>query len=110
MPRAEASSTRYSVSASASNTVYGKPSSLLNDSGGATVGPALETAGRRRSLVEVLPDEPVISTIRAVNRSADRGGQRGQRRDRLVADEMSGPPTGRVTTAGHRPGSSAAAA
>ena len=60
MPRADISSTRYLVDSSARSTVSGRPSSLLNEPTGAIVGPSRSTTWAVRSLVEVLPDDPVI--------------------------------------------------
>ena len=62
VPRAENSSTRWRVSASARRAVQGRPSSLLNDSGGATVGPSGASTAASRSFVEVLPELPVTPT------------------------------------------------
>ncbi len=59
MPRALVSSTRNRVPGFARSTVYGCPSSLLNEPGGAMVGPAVASTCASRSFVEVLPDEPV---------------------------------------------------
>ncbi len=61
-PRADISSTRKRVSALARNAVHGWPSSLLNEPGGATVAPAGASTCAMRSLVEVLPEEPVTPT------------------------------------------------
>ena len=61
-PRADSSNTRKAVDSTARSAVYGWPSSLLNDSGGAITRsspkPARSTEAIR-SLVEVLPLEPV---------------------------------------------------
>ena len=61
--RADISSTRKSVSDVARSTVHGWPSSLLNDPGGATTSPRGASTAAIRSLVDVLPDEPVMPTI-----------------------------------------------
>jgi hypothetical protein len=47
------------VCSSARRTVHGWPSSLLKEPGGATVGPIGSSTWAIRSLVEVLPDDPV---------------------------------------------------
>ena len=47
----------------ARNTVHGWPSSLLNEPGGATTSPSGASTAASRSLVEVLPDEPVMPTM-----------------------------------------------
>ena len=62
VPRAENSSTRWRVAWSARKAVQGRPSSLLNDSGGATVGPSGASTAASRSFVEVLPELPVTPT------------------------------------------------
>ena len=61
-PRAESSSTRWRVAASARSAVQGRPSSLLNDPGGATVGPSGARTAASRSFVDVLPELPVTPT------------------------------------------------
>ena len=61
--RADISRIRKSVSGPARNTVHGCPSSLLNEPGGAITSPSGESTAARRSLVEVLPDEPVTPMI-----------------------------------------------
>ena len=48
--------------ASARSAVQGSPSSLLNDPGGATVGPSGARTAASRSFVEVLPELPVTPT------------------------------------------------
>ncbi|CPU48486.1 Uncharacterised protein [Mycobacteroides abscessus] len=71
--RAESSSTKNLVDSVARSTVQGWPSSLLNDPGGATTSPSGLSTAAIKSFVEVLPDEPVIPTIRsprAVSRRA----------------------------------------
>ena len=60
MPRADISRTRYLVDSSARSTVSGRPSSLLKEPTGAMVAPSRSTTWAVRSLVEVLPDDPVI--------------------------------------------------
>ncbi len=50
------------MDSSARSTVHGWPSSLLNDPGGATTVPARSRTARIRSLVDVLPDDPVMPT------------------------------------------------
>ena len=61
-PLAAYSSTRCRVVASARSAVQGRPSSLLNEPGGATVGPSGARTAARRSLVEVFPELPVTPT------------------------------------------------
>ena len=61
-PRADISSTRNRVSASARSAVHGCPSSLLNDPGGATTDPSGDSTAASRSFVDVLPDDPVTPT------------------------------------------------
>jgi hypothetical protein len=61
-PRAENSSTRWRVPVWARSAVQGRPSSLLNDPGGATVAPSGASTAASRSLVEVLPELPVTPT------------------------------------------------
>lgn len=51
------------MSAVARSTVQGCPSSLLNDPGGATTSPSGASTAATRSLVDVLPDDPVIPTM-----------------------------------------------
>lgn len=72
-PRADSSSTRNRVVSSARKAVHGWPSSLLNEPGGATTGPSSASTAASRSLVEVLPEEPVTPTTvkppAATNRS-----------------------------------------
>ena len=65
MPRAPISATRYRVCSSIRLTVSGTPSSLLRLPAGATVGPAVSSTWLSRSLVEVLPCEPVMPTTRS---------------------------------------------
>ncbi len=50
------------MAASARSTVHGRPSSLLNDPGGATVGPSGASTAASRSFVEVFPELPVTPT------------------------------------------------
>ena len=114
-PRAAISRIRNFVFSSARSTVSGTPSSLLSDPSGAIVAPRRSASWPVRSLVEVLPDDPVIpATVRPcspVSRpatarasSAERGRhvrdddgrdaavQRpgGQHRHRAVADRGAG--------------------
>src|SRR4051794_3489849 len=62
--RAPISRTRYSVAVSARSTVSGRPSSLLKEPKVATVRPAAASTWASRSLVLVLPCEPVSATTR----------------------------------------------
>ena len=63
-PLAPISSTRNRVDSSARSTVSGSPISLLNERTGAIVGPTLPHSCASRSLVVVLPTEPVMPTTR----------------------------------------------
>ena len=63
-PLAPISSTRKRVDSSARSTVSGRPISLLNERTGAIVGPTLPHSWASRSLVVVLPTEPVMPTTR----------------------------------------------
>ncbi len=65
IPRAPISSTRKRVSSVARRIVSGSPTSVLKDPAGATVGPRSSSRVAIRSLVVVLPDEPVIATTLA---------------------------------------------
>ncbi len=62
MPRAPISRTRNLVSAVALSAVSGSPISLLNDPGVNTVGALRESTCAMRSLVLVLPADPVRAT------------------------------------------------
>ncbi len=73
-------------SAVARSTVHGWPSSLLNEPGGATTSPSGASTAASRSLVDVLPDEPVTPTIVSPPATSSAAtarrqfGQRGQHR------------------------------
>ncbi len=99
-PRAEFSSTRYRVPAVARSTVYGWPSSLLNDPGGATVGPSRDRSWASRSLVEVFPEEPVTPTTT----------RPGSRSSTACASSASAASTSGTTTAGTQTGRAASTA
>ncbi len=77
MPRAPISLTRKRVPASTRHAVSGAPISLLNEPGGATVGPAAPSTWAMRSLVEVLPEEPVTPTTTSPRSPARRPRRRG---------------------------------
>ena len=62
--RAPISTTSASVPSGAPSTVTGTPISLLNDSGAAWVRSPAPSTAAVRSLVEVLPTDPVIATTR----------------------------------------------
>ena len=81
MPRALFSSTRKRVAASARSTVYGWPELVVERArrGDGRAEPRRAPAASR-SLVEVLPDEPVTPTT--VRRGRRRTTARGQRRER----------------------------
>ena len=73
-PRAPISSTRNRVSASARSTVCGRPELVVERARPApTVGPSRASSCAIRSLVEVLPDEPVIPTIGQLRQPVDHG-------------------------------------
>ena len=73
---------------SACSTVSGRPTSVLNDPAGATVGPSCSSSVAIRSLVVVLPEEPVTATTRASGSGRQRvRGQPAQRRDRVGHDD-----------------------
>ena len=61
LPRAPISETRNAVSRSTAQAVRGTPISLLNEPIGDTVGPSSSSTWARRSLVLVLPEDPVRS-------------------------------------------------
>src|SRR3954454_23109262 len=72
--------------------------SLLNEPGGLTVGPAAVRTWPSRSLVEVLPDEPVMPSVRrppvasragtaAASRADAAGGQPPHPRERVAHDD-----------------------
>ena len=61
-PDAPISSTRWRVDSSAVSTVRGRPTSLLKESLGATVGASAESTCRSRSFVVVFPTDPVTAT------------------------------------------------
>lgn len=67
--RAPISRTRYRVAASARSMVSGTPSSLLSEPSVAVVGAASESTAASRSLVPVLPWEPVSPTTVSPSRS-----------------------------------------
>ena len=69
-PREPISRTRKRVCSVACSTVSGRPTSVLNDPAGATVGPRCSSRAAIRSLVEVLPEEPVTATTRASGSAA----------------------------------------
>ena len=56
------SATKKRVSRPTFNAVRGRPISLLNEPTGATVGPSVDSRAAMRSLVVVLPTEPVRAT------------------------------------------------
>ncbi|SKZ46215.1 Uncharacterised protein [Mycobacteroides abscessus subsp. abscessus] len=67
-PRAPISTTAASVSSGALKSVSGRPSSLLNDFSLAAVRNVVESSPASRSLVDVLPTDPVIPTTRSGSR------------------------------------------
>ena len=85
-PRAPISTTTASTSSGALHKVRGTPNSLLNDRSEAAVRNEPDRTAARRSLVVVLPTEPVIPTTR---RAAGPGMacQRGQCRCHVGHDE-----------------------
>ena len=95
-PRAPISSTRCRVCSSARSTVSGRPISLLSDPGARRSAPSRSSSCAMRSLVLVLPAEPVSATTVAPRRAHDVPGERAQRglhvvhHDRGHADRAGG--------------------
>ena len=109
-PRAPSSSTRYRVRSSARSTVSGCPSSLLNEPGGATVGPSRSATWASRSLVVVLPDEPVIAAIVSWGRRSTTARASGASAACTSGTTSAGTPAGRLVSAATAPADTAAAA
>ena len=65
IPRAPISATRKRVVGVTRHTVSGTPISPLSELTGATVSPAVDSTAASRSLVLVLPDDPVMPTMRS---------------------------------------------
>ena len=89
MPRAPSSATRKRVAGSTRHAVSGTPSSLLRLPTGATVGPAVSSTWASRSLVEVLPWEPVMPTTRRPPSTA-RSTSRRATRPRAITGSATG--------------------
>ena len=101
-PRAPISSTRKRVLRRRRSTVIGSPISLLNDPAARRSVRAGSRTCASRSLVQVLPDEPVMPTTatgRGRGRAA-RPGQPAQRGDDVVDDEQGA--AARAAAAEHR--------
>src|SRR5262249_58347218 len=101
---------RYRVSAVARSTVYGWPRSLLNDPGGATVGPSRDSTWASRSLVEVLPEEPVTPTTVSSGSRASTPRARSASAASTSGTTTAGTPTGRAASTATAPAATAAAA
>ena len=77
---------------------------VVERAGRRDVGPSRSSSCATRSLVDVLPDEPVMPTTVALRQPAQhRGRQSGQRRQAVVHEHDAGAATGRVTTAATAP-------
>jgi hypothetical protein len=111
-PRAPISRTRCRVVGSASSTVRGSPISLLRLPRVATVGPAAASSWASRSLVDVLPDDPVTPTTSMPSGVSSSTSQRASRDRATTTSGTStcGTSTGRVTRAAAAPWSAAAGA
>ncbi len=109
-PRAPISSTRNRVLRSARSTVSGRPSSLLNDPWVATVGAAAPSTAPRRSLVEVLPCEPVTAATVRPGRAARTWRARRPRATWTSSTTTAGTPTGRPARTAAAPPATADAA
>ena len=95
----------------ACNAVYGCPSSLLNEPGGATVGPSRTAIWAIRSLVVVLPDEPVSPiTVSAGSRSTTVRASRPIASSVSPTSTIGTPGTSRVPSTATAPASTAPAA
>ena len=93
--RAPSSLIRKRLSAVASSTVSGTPSSLLRFPGGATVGPSRPSTCPSRSLVEVLPDDPVTAIRRSAGSRLITSVASNQYASRTSSTTTAGTPTGR---------------
>ncbi len=90
-------------------TVSGTPTSELYDPTGATVGPAVASTVPRRSLVLVLPDDPVMPTTAMPGSRRTTSRARAAKASWVSATTTHGTPsTGRVTRAATEPRSTAA--
>src|SRR5215469_17708676 len=112
-PRADSSRTRYLVEASARSTVSGWPNSLLNDPAGAIVGPRRSISWAARSLVVVLPDEPVMPAIAAAGSEpatnlASAAKAAGTSPTKTDGARAAGTGTGRVASTATAPAATAA--
>lgn len=99
------------MSGPARNAVHGCPSSLLNDPGGATVGPSRTVSWAIRSFVVVLPDEPVSPiTVSSGSRSTTARASRPIASRASATSTIGTPGTSRVPSTATAPASTAAAA
>ena len=110
VPRADSSRTRYLVVASARSTVSGWPNSLLNEPAGAIVGPSRSTSWAARSLVEVLPDDPVMPAIRTAGSASTTDLASAASAAGTSATSTEGTGTGRVASTAVAPAATATAA
>ena len=107
--RAPISSTRNRVCTPQRSAVSGTPSSLLYDPVAATVSPSGASSAAIRSLVLVLPDDPVTATTRrpdAVSRSVTARASRASPAS-TSSTSTDGQPTGRATSAATAPAAAA---
>src|SRR5271165_3398712 len=102
-PRADNSRTRYLVEGSARSTVSGWPNSLLNDPAVAIVGPRRSTSWAARSLVVVLPDEPVMPAITAAGSASTTNLASAARAAGTSPTMTDGTGTGRVASTATAP-------
>jgi hypothetical protein len=109
-PRAAISSTMNRVCSSARSTVSGNPNSLFQEPSGEMVGPSRSTSWAVRSLVEVLPAEPVRpATVTAGSRAITSWASLA-RAVGTSSTSSPGTPAGRVPSIAVAPASRAAAA
>lgn len=95
----------------ACNAVYGWPNSLLNEPGGATVGPSRTVSWAIRSLVVVLPDEPVSPiTVSPGSRSTTARASQPIASSASATSTIGTPGTSRVPSTATAPASTARAA
>ena len=109
-PRADNSATRYLVPASARSTVSGWPISLLKEFCGATVGPSVAISCAARSLVVVLPADPVMPAITSPGRRSTTALARRPSAAGTSSAMSAGVPVGRVPSVTTAPAAAAAAA
>src|SRR5690606_29891724 len=109
MPRAPISRTRNRVSSVAVSAVSGSPISLLSEPGVKTVGAFCRSTWAMRSLVLVLPAEPVRATRVAPSRRTTCRA-RAPRAAWTSSTTIAGTPTGREASTAAAPASTTAAA